>query len=137
MSEESNLQVIQQHITAFGCGDVEGSLAFVAEQVDWQSPATDHPPVEMPWSTPRHNRSGVRRFFQEMPAVLEMEAFDIRTMLASGDTVVVEGGNRGRVRSTGTSYEHDWVMVFTLEEGKIVRYRHYYDPEDVLVAFRS
>jgi hypothetical protein len=56
---------------------------------------------------------------------------------AQGDRVVVEGRNRGSVRSTGCTYEHDWVMVFTVRGGKIVRHRHYYDTADILVAFRS
>jgi hypothetical protein len=40
------------------------------------------------------------------------------------------------VKSTGRTYEHDWVMVFTLRKGKIVRFRHYYDTADIVVAFR-
>jgi len=51
--------------------------------------------------------------------------------------VVIEGRNRGIARITGRTYEHDWVMIFTLCNGKIVRFRHYYDTADVLVAFRK
>ena len=38
-------------------------------------------------------------------------------------------------RSTGRSYEHDWAMVLTVQDGLIVRARHYYDTADVLAAF--
>jgi len=56
---------------------------------------------------------------------------------AQDDRVAVEGRNRGTVKSTGRGYEHDWVMVFTLHDNKIIRHRHYYDTADILVAFRS
>ncbi len=63
-----------------------------------------------------------------------MEALEV---IAQGDRVIVEGRNRGTVRSTGRDYEHDWVMVFAVLGGKIVRNWHYYDTADVLVAFRG
>ena len=31
---------------------------------------------------------------------------------------------------------HDWVMVFSLRDGKITRNDHYYDSADILAAFR-
>ena len=40
-------------------------------------------------------------------------------------------------KSPGRSYEHDWVMVFTLRDGKIIKHRHYYDTADVAVACRK
>ncbi len=53
---------------------------------------------------------------------------------ASGDRVVVEGSNQGTVMATGERYEHDWVMVFTIQNGKVVRFRHFYDPSDIETA---
>jgi ketosteroid isomerase-like protein len=53
---------------------------------------------------------------------------------ASGDRVVVEGTNAGSVVETGERYEHDWVMVLTIQDGKVVRFRHYYDPGDIETA---
>lgn len=55
---------------------------------------------------------------------------------AQGNRVVVEGRNRGTARTTGRTYEHDWVLIFTLDDGKVVRFRHYYDTADVSAAFK-
>jgi ketosteroid isomerase-like protein len=35
---------------------------------------------------------------------------------------------------TGERYVHDWVMVFTIRDGKVVRFRHFYDPGDIAAA---
>ena len=69
-------------------------------------------------------------FGQVQPDKLEPLEFT-----AQDDRVIVEGKNRGTVRSTGKAYEHDWVMVFTVRQGKIARMGHYYDSIDLRVAF--
>ena len=108
----------------FGRGDVDGALAMVAEEVDWQSPATRTPNDLMPWSAIRRTRAEVGQFFADLGAHAEPEAFEIFAITAQGDRVVLEGRNRGRARSTGRSYEHDWVMVLTVQDGLIVRASH-------------
>jgi ketosteroid isomerase-like protein len=48
--------------------------------------------------------------------------------------VVAEGSNAGTVLATGERYDHDWLMVFTVQDGKVARFRHFYDPGDIEVA---
>lgn len=56
------------------------------------------------------------------------------TFTAADDRVVVEGLNRNTARATGRPYEHRWVMLFTIRDGQIARFRHYYDPADITHA---
>jgi steroid delta-isomerase-like uncharacterized protein len=135
MNEPENIQLVKDHLTAFGRGDLKSALAIVAEDVDWQSPATQTYPAEISWASPRYTREQVADFFQELGEKVQTERFDITAIIAQGERVVVEGSNRGRVRATGRSYAHDWLMVFTMRDGQIVRHRHYYDTSDVVVAF--
>jgi ketosteroid isomerase-like protein len=37
----------------------------------------------------------------------------------------------------GRTYEHDWVMIFSVRDNKIVRFRHYYDTGDLVGSFRG
>jgi len=136
-NEEKNLQVVGQHFAAFGQGNVQGALDTFAESVDFQSPVTRTAPAEISWARPRHRRAEVAAFFKELSDKMEIERIETLGFTAQGDRVVVEGRNRGTVRSTGRTYEHDWVMVFTIHEGKIIRARHYYDTADIVVAFGS
>jgi ketosteroid isomerase-like protein len=137
MNEQENIQKLQQHFEAFGKGNLAAALDMVADNVDWQSPVTRTKSQDISWSTPRHSREEVFLFFKELSEKVQPEGMEIFAFTAQGDRVIVEGRNRGTVKSTGNSYDHDWVMVFTFSNGKIVRHRHYYDTNDILVAFHK
>ena len=137
MNEQENVQVVQKLFAAFGQANIPSALDILAEDVDWQSPVRRSPPSEISWAKPRHGRAEVANFFRELSEKMQIELMETLEFTAQGDRVVVEGRNRGRVRSTGRTYEHDWVMVFTVRGGKIVTHRHYYDTADILVAFHS
>jgi ketosteroid isomerase-like protein len=46
----------------------------------------------------------------------------------------VEGSTRGMAKTTGCEFFVNWVMVCTLENGKIKRFRNYYDTADLSKA---
>jgi len=137
MEEHNNIQIINEHFAAFGRGDLQSALNMVADKVYWQSPVTRNRPAEITWAVPRHSREEVEQFFQELSEKVQPEKFEIIGFIAQGDKVVVEGSNKGKIKSTGKSYEHDWIMVFTLRDGKIISHRHYYDTADVVIACRE
>ena len=80
---------------------------------------------------------GISKFEWRKTEAILPERLEPLEFTAQGDRVTVEGKNRGTVKSTGRAYEHDWVMVFTLREGKIKRLLHYYDTADIVAAFRG
>ena len=135
--EEKNLGAVKQMFTAFDQGNIPAGLDTYAADVDFQSPATKTMQPEMPWSKPRHSRQEVASFFKELAESANPGKMETIWFTAQDDRVAVEGRNSGTAKSTGRSYEHDWIMVFTLRNGKIVRYRHYYDTADIAGAFRS
>ena len=137
MMEHDNIQLIKEHFAAFGRGDIQSALSIVDDNVDWQSPVTRTHPEEITWAAPRHSREEVMQFFKELADKVQPGKFEIIGFIVQGDKVVVEGSNAGVIKSTGSSYEHDWVMVFTLRDGKIIKHRHYYDTADVGAAFRK
>lgn len=134
--EQENVPVVQQFFANFGQGNLPAALDTLAEDVDWQSPVTRTEPEEISWAKPRHSREEVAAFFKEMLEKVQPERLETLDFTAQGDRVIVEGRNRGTVKSTGRTYEHDWVMVFTLLKGKIIKLRHYYDTADIVVAFQ-
>jgi steroid delta-isomerase-like uncharacterized protein len=137
MNEQENVQVVRQMFAAFDQRDLPGALNTLADDVYWQSPVTRGESKEVSWSKPRHSREEVALFFKDLFEKVQPERMETSDFTAQGDRVIVEGKNRGTVRSTGRTYEHDWVMVFTLKEGKIKRLLHYYDTADILAAFRK
>jgi len=132
-----NITVVRELFASLERGDLPGAIELVGEEVDWQSPVTRTHPPEIPWSRIRRTKQEVGEFFKELGQKVRPEGFKLFQITAQDDRVVVEGQNRGTVHSTGRKYEHDWVMIFSVSDNKIVRLRHYYDTGDLLGSLRS
>ena len=87
----------------------------------------------LPWAGRRGGREQVADYFRQAAATSHWHPFENVVFTAADDRVVVEGRNRNTARATGRSYEHEWVMVFTVRD-EIARFRHYYDPADITHA---
>ena len=135
MNEKENVLVVKQFFEATARGDLPSIQEMMAENLDWQSPVTRVEREEVSWAKPRHGRKEIAAFFKELFEKVQPEKLEPLEFTAQGNRVVVEGRNRGIARTTGRTYEHDWVMIFTMHDDKIVRFRHYYDTADVLAAF--
>jgi ketosteroid isomerase-like protein len=132
MSAESNVEFIKDLFAAFGRGDIGSVIDAHAEDVVSESPVSRT--STLPWAGMRTGHRELVEYFETMAAHVRPEAFHDVVFTASGDRVVVEGCNAGTVVATGERYDHDWVMVFTITDGKVVRVRHFYDPGDIGLA---
>lgn len=137
ITARKNLQIVQEFISCFGVGDIERALSLLSDDVYWESPVSAHPPRELVWARPRHGRQGVLDFIHDMWRTVQPYVMDTRSVSADGDRVIVEGRNQCIVRATGKMYDHEWVLIFTLKDGKITSHRQYYDTAAILEAFRS
>lgn len=61
MSAEQNVETIKAMYEAYGQGDVDAILELVTDDVDW---STDAAIESAPWYGPRHDKAGVRSFFE-------------------------------------------------------------------------
>ncbi len=117
----------------FSCGDVESILAALTDDFDWQGPVSEHAGC-LAWGGRRRGREQVAEYFREFAATSRWHPMEDAIFTAADHGVVVEGRNCSEARSTRRSYEHQWVMVFTITDGRIARFRHYYDPADITRA---
>ena len=132
-----SIQVIKDLFSAISRRDFPAILGYLDENVDWQSPATGTTVKEISWSKPRHGKSEVSAFFNEVRAKLSLDEMSYTTIIADGDRVVAEGTLRGNVISTGCFFRANFAMVFTLRNGKIVHFRNYYDAAEIAAAFMA
>ena len=132
MSTEENKRVVQSVFEAFGRGDIPGVLEHVAEDAKWDAPG----PAVVPFYGRRGGRAGAAEFFTRLGSHVEFEKFEVDEFIAEGDSVVVTGSERGRVRANGKTYEMDWVLLFKVRGGKVVRFHCYDDTGAVAEAFR-
>lgn len=132
MSAESNVEFIKGLFAAFGRGDIGYVVDAHADDILMESPVSRTSTLQ--WAGVRRGRQELVDYFETMAAHVRPEAFRDVVFTASGDRVVVEGSNGGTVLATGERYDHEWVMVFTIQDGKVARFRHFYDPGDIEAA---
>lgn len=107
MSSE-NKQIVQRMYDAFGRGDIDAILESLTDDFIWNVPGP------APFAGRRTGKESMRKFFAEMNGAVETDQFDVSEMLSDGDKVVVLGRERSKIRATGSTYETDFVHVYTL-----------------------
>ena len=66
---------------------------------------------------------------------MEVQDFQPREFVADGDRVVVFGWERAKVKATNRTIELDWIMAFTVRNGKVSKFREYTDTKAVADAY--
>jgi len=127
----SNLERVQQMYAAFGRGDVQFILNGLAADVTW----CDDGPATVPFFGDRRGRDQVAQFFQAVGTHLDLQEFAPREFFVQGEQVIVLGFERGRVRSSGRSFEGHWAHVFTFRAGLVTAFREYSNSGGIADAF--
>jgi ketosteroid isomerase-like protein len=123
-----NSEIIQKIYAAFRAKDLPGILQLQAEDAEW---SVAGPADKIPWAAPRRGHEGVTDFLKILGGLIIPEVFEIQDYFEKGDKVVALGYQKGYVRTTKVPYEFDFVHVWVLEEGKVTKFRVYYDTDYV------
>jgi ketosteroid isomerase-like protein len=118
MSDEENRQIVVDAYAAFGRGDIEAVIDSLAEDVVW----TNHSFPASPTSGVFHGKDGVRDFFTVVADTLDISKFDVRTIVAEGDVVVVWVDYLATIRSNGKTIDGPLVHWMTLHNGKLATF---------------
>jgi len=133
VKEQEYVRLVQEIYAAFGRGDIPGVLSRLSEDVEWDVTG----PRETSYAGTRHGKSQVVEFFTVLGQTVEVQQFEPCEFIAQADAVAVVGRERLRVKATGRIVVNEWVMIFTLRNGLIVKFREYDDTEAVAAAFRG
>jgi ketosteroid isomerase-like protein len=113
------LHVVQQAYEAFARRDIPALLNLVADEVDWKVVG----PASLPHCSLRRNPTEVADFFTDLGSVEELTVFEPREFMEAGENVTVLGYLEAYTRDTNQKFQSEWVNVFTVQNGKITRYR--------------
>lgn len=69
--------------------------------------------------------------------LLRFDGFELEATHACGDTFVLEFTCEGSSVETGVAYNQSYISVVTLREGRIARYKDYWNPLVALAAIGS
>lgn len=77
--------------------------------------------------------------FKDFPKMFHFDEFtDVRShQTLDPDVLIVEFAGRGQVLTTGKPYHQRYISVVQMKDGKIFRYRDYWNPLVVLEAMKE
>ena len=128
---KTNAEVVQGTYEAVGRGDIPALLDLLTDDVQW----TFQGPSTIPFAGVRRGREGVAEFFSLVGENIEFQDFEPREFIAQGDTVVVLGFERSRIKPTGRTFEQEWAHVYKLRDGKVAEFLALEDTAAHAVAF--
>ncbi len=132
MHEAENTRLVQTAYAAFGRGDIQGVLNTLHDQIVWK-PVTGAS-RQVPMAGERRDKAGVATFFKQVGESIQFSRFEPREFVAQGDRVVALGHYTGKA-TNGGSMDSDFVMVFTVKNGKIVEFQEFLDSAALNAAF--
>lgn len=129
----TNTDVVVDLYRAFGRADLPAILAHLDEGIVWTMPG---PPEVMPFAGEHRGHAGVIGLFQTLVSTVAFEELTPHEFLADGDAVVVRGTARTRFLATDKVVAHEWLALYKLRGGKIIRYRVFEDTAALVAAAR-
>ena len=134
MQEAQNTKIVKDAYEAFGRGDVQTLLSYFDDTILWKPVYGAAPHV--PTAGERRGKAAVGEFFRIVSEQVNFLRFEPKEFVAQGDKVVAIGHYVAQV-PTGRGFESDFVMVFTLRDGKVVQFQEFSDSAAINAAYDS
>ncbi|MET7878404.1 MULTISPECIES: nuclear transport factor 2 family protein [Micromonospora] len=125
--------VVRRFFDLFDKGDLPAIKGLLDPEFEW----IYHGPPSLPWAGVYHGEVGFDRFFEIVRGLIRVRECVPYRFIAAGDEVVVLGVSRTDVIANGAEYEAQWMNVFTVRDGLIVRYLDLYDTATVVEALQK
>lgn len=125
------LEIVQSIYAAFGKGDIPALLGTLADDIEWTFPG----PKQIPFAGVKKGRAQVQEFFAQVMGSVDILEFQPLQFVAQGDTVVVLGREKVKVKATGKTFETRWAHAHTVKGGKVATMREHTDTAAIAAAF--
>lgn len=128
----ANVALIQSLYEAFGRGDVAFIAARVAPQARWDFNVANS---DVPWHQPVTGPDEVPTFIGNLMDNVEMEAFEPRHFMATGEDVIAHVKLAMTIRRNGRHVEEEQLHWWKVRDGKVAGLRHFEDTAQVVAAW--
>jgi len=125
----SNVDVIKRLYRAFSEGDLDAVFDMIDPHVEWiESAAIPYGGVF------KGHEAILNGVFAKIGAEWDNFTADVDQFIGSGDIVVTLGSDSGTFKATGKTMTAATASVWTLKNGKVVKFRQYIDTLAVVNA---
>ena len=125
----TNIDVVRGGYAAFERGDMQAVFAILDPEAEFYQSG------DLTWGGQYWGLMQIGEFFRKLSTSIESKVTAERFMEA-GDKIVQIGHTRGKVRATGKTSDVPEIRVWTLRQGKIIRFEAYIDHPTMLPALR-
>jgi ketosteroid isomerase-like protein len=132
MQEAQNTKVVQDMYAAFSRGDVNTLMGNIADNVVWIGVYGTGKHV--PTSGERRGKAAVGQFFQQVADNVNFTSMEPKEFIATGNKVVALG-HYGGTTPAKKSFDSDFAMVFTLQNGKVIHFQEFCDSAAINAAY--
>lgn len=116
--------IVRKLYDDFGKGDLAAVLGAMDPKIHWIAAENFLYADGNPYVGPQAVAEGV---FKRIASDSESLAVVPQNFVEGGDTVVVEGRYKAKMRKTGASVDAQFAHVWQLRDGKVVRFQQYTD----------
>ena len=129
MSQE-DVSAIRSFYDAFARKDLPAIFAMLHPQVEFYQSAL------LPWGGAYRGLEEAKRYFTTLVAHVESRV-DIDTIIDADEHIVAVGHSRGRIKANGNAFEVAVAHVWTMRQGKALRFENYLDIPPMLHALEG
>ena len=115
MSQE-NVEIVGHHLEAFLSGDNETALSYYDPEVEFDATARPEGQVY-------RGHEGVAEAMRVWVGAWEDWKFEVQEIIDAGDRVLLIARESGRGKGSGIEIDQPNFIVFTLRDGRIVRWQ--------------
>lgn len=123
----TNKEIIEKMYVDFVQGNVPEILNAMSDNVVINTPGTGI----ITWAGTWKGKEGAMEFFKNVGTSTTYLKFETSGFVAEGDKVVAIGNADFTSAKTGKSGKSDWVMVWTLQDGKATHVLNQWDTEAI------
>lgn len=123
-AEAQNLRVIRQFHDAGTSIQKLRDSGLLADSVEWWVAG---PKDVLPFAGTWHGVDGIAEFHRLLGRTMRYDRTVVRSYFVDGDDVAAIFVGSGVARETGRAFESEILRLYTLQSGKIIRVRNYYD----------
>ncbi|MEV8565896.1 nuclear transport factor 2 family protein [Streptomyces sp. NPDC051322] len=136
-TEETRI-VAQRWFDALGSGDFETALATLDDNVEW----INYAPVpgyndDMKWIGTVRGPAAVLGTLQVFTGAVDVKSEKLVNLVVEGEQAAGIIHEVSVVKETGREFDIEFIQWLTVRNGKIVRWKSYTDPSEIIRAIRD
>jgi ketosteroid isomerase-like protein len=123
---EANVEALQRGYEALNNGDLTLVLELLDPDLEW------HEPGDSPEAGTHHGRDSFERFFRSWIESFDEFRVEPERVVQRGNDLVAVVQQSGRGRASGVEIEIRLAHIWTVEDGRAVRWEAVANPDDAL-----